>query len=298
MSKRPDAFARLSSMLEGQRETSDTTPALPAEIVPGTDAELSTSEQQALTHYEQVIERGLKTFFEVGAALLHVRDLRLYRTEYATFEAYCDEKWGMGKAYAHRLIGAATVRDNLSPIGDVLPANEAQARPLTLLEPEQQREAWQRAVQRAQELGKRITAALVEAVVNELQPRPAAPLPLTDTEGEIPAPAAAPEAQIIDLQPEPAPPAPALDDQADDVAELRREVQRLQGENAVAHRWNGAIQGLLKENQHLRQQADQRAAYNSRSPLAIYVNELLGILDEIEDVLGIERGKHTARTKQ
>jgi hypothetical protein len=63
-------------------------------------------------------------------------------------------------------------------------------------------------------------------------------------------------------------------------------VQRLQGENAVAHRWYGAIQGLLKENQHLRQQADQRAAYNSRSPLAIYVNELLGILDGIEDVLG------------
>jgi hypothetical protein len=75
-------------------------------------------------------------------------------------------------------------------------------------------------------------------------------------------------------------------EQLDDVAELRREVQRLQGENAVAHRWYAAIQALLKENQHLRQQADQRAAYNSRSPLAVYVNELLGILDEIEDVLG------------
>jgi hypothetical protein len=405
MSKRPDAFARLANVLESQRETTDGAPALPAEIVPGTDAELSTSEQQALSHYEQIIERGLKTFFEVGTALAQVRDLRLYRTEYRTFEEYSSERWGMGRTHADRLIGAAAVYVNLAPIGVKTPANEAQIRPLTRLDPEQQREAWQAALERANETGKRITAALVEAVVNELQPRPAAPLPLTDTEGEVPAPAAAPEAQIIDLQPEPAPPAPALDDQADDddddgeqqvgtggdwpddlgelrrrlagqgyvlfaetesrltyqnhttgdvirivkppepgqvkvrivanasddwsdvaerlalvgvdldrpraghlpkypetqraygtldlgieqlddVAELRREVQRLQGENAVAHRWYAAIQGLLKENEHLRQQADQRAAYNSRSPLAIYVNELLGILDEIEDVLG------------
>jgi hypothetical protein len=229
MSKRPDAFAHLSSMLESQRETTDAAPALPAEIVPGTDAELSTSEQQALSHYEQVIERGLKTFFEVGAALLHVRDLRLYRTEYATFEAYCDEKWGMGKAYAHRLIGAATVRDNLSPIGDVLPANEAQARPLTLLEPEQQREAWQTALERANETGKKLTAALVEAVVREMQPTPAA----QEEEGgsvmspDIP-PAAAPT--IIDIQPEEADDdddaEPVMDGQQwpDDLAELRHQL--------------------------------------------------------------------------
>jgi hypothetical protein len=98
----------------------------------------------------------------------------------------------------------------LSPIGDVLPANEAQTRPLTLLEPEQQREAWQRAVQRAQDLGKKLTAALVEAVVREMQPTPAA----QQLQGGVFPPEPDPQAAastIINLQPEDA------DDDEDDV---------------------------------------------------------------------------------
>jgi chromosome segregation ATPase len=50
---------------------------------------------------------------------------------------------------------------------------ESQARPLARLEPDQQREAWQQALQRAHELGQRLTAALVETIVKEM--RPAAP---------------------------------------------------------------------------------------------------------------------------
>ncbi|NJL33925.1 MAG: hypothetical protein HC893_08770 [Chloroflexaceae bacterium] len=48
-----------------------------------------------LERCEQIIERGLKTFFEVGAALVRVRDLKLYRVEHRTFEAYCQERWGI-----------------------------------------------------------------------------------------------------------------------------------------------------------------------------------------------------------
>ena len=42
-----------------------------------------------LAELELVIERGLKTFVEVGAALLGIRDGRLYRETHATFEDYC-----------------------------------------------------------------------------------------------------------------------------------------------------------------------------------------------------------------
>lgn len=38
---------------------------------------------------EQTIERGLNSFVEVGEALAKVRDLRLYRDEYGTFEELC-----------------------------------------------------------------------------------------------------------------------------------------------------------------------------------------------------------------
>ena len=64
----------------------------------------------------------------------------------ATFEEYCKERWGMNRAHAYRLIDAAEVVNNLSPIGDI-PVNESQARPLTQLNdnPALQREACQRA---------------------------------------------------------------------------------------------------------------------------------------------------------
>ena len=50
------------------------------------NAALSKSENTALAECEAVIERGLATFVEVGRALLHIRDERLYRAAHRTFE--------------------------------------------------------------------------------------------------------------------------------------------------------------------------------------------------------------------
>jgi hypothetical protein len=71
----------------------------------------------------------------------------------------------MTRRHANRLVESAEVVHNVGPIGPT-PDNEAQARPLAKLkDPEQQREAWQRAVATA--AGK-ITAAHVEQVVKEM----------------------------------------------------------------------------------------------------------------------------------
>ena len=48
----------------------------------------------------------------------------------------------MSLAQGKRLVAAAEVVQNLSPIGDTQPTHESQVRPLTKLEPEAQREAW------------------------------------------------------------------------------------------------------------------------------------------------------------
>lgn len=126
---------------------------------------LSIVESDNLLLYESIIERGLKTFVEVGNALLAIRESKLYRQDYGTFEEYCQERWGMQRAHAYRLIDAAGVVKSLSPIGDILPATESQARPLTQLEPEEQAAAWQQAVETAPN-GK-VTAAHVQQVVDE-----------------------------------------------------------------------------------------------------------------------------------
>ncbi len=50
----------------------------------------------------------------------------------------------MGRSHAYRLIEASCVIDNLSPIGEVLPKNEAQARALTRLDAFSQRRLWRK----------------------------------------------------------------------------------------------------------------------------------------------------------
>lgn len=47
---------------------------------------LADEESRALAAHEATIERGLKTFVEVGGALLAIRNARLYRATHATFE--------------------------------------------------------------------------------------------------------------------------------------------------------------------------------------------------------------------
>jgi len=75
----------------------------------------------------------------------------------------------MARNYAHRTIEAAKVAANLLPIGNI-PATESQARPLTVLEPAQQREVWQRAVDTAP--GGRVTRNLEFSPMGEKFPLP------------------------------------------------------------------------------------------------------------------------------
>jgi hypothetical protein len=96
-----------------------------------------------LAHLEAVIQKYRQDFYAVGKALKEIRDARHYQKLcFTTFERYVNVRWDMGKSQAYRLIEAFLVMENLSPIGDVLPKNEAQARPLTKLDAHSQRKAW------------------------------------------------------------------------------------------------------------------------------------------------------------
>jgi hypothetical protein len=138
------------------------------------EPQLHALDRHTLKEYEEVIDRGLKTFVEVGSALISIRDhpRKLYR-EYGTFEDYCRERWGMARNYANKMIAAAEIVDRLGTVVPILPTNEAQARPLSRLEPEQQIQAWQQAVETAPN-GK-VTAAHVEQVAREFKPAIAKP---------------------------------------------------------------------------------------------------------------------------
>lgn len=70
---------------------------------------LTVTEKTQLDALEQVIERGRATFIEVGNALLKIRDSRLYRAEFETFEDYCQARWGWTHRHANQLIAASNV---------------------------------------------------------------------------------------------------------------------------------------------------------------------------------------------
>lgn len=124
--------------------------------------------RQDLERLEGIITRNLQSFYEVGLALMEIRDRNLHQDVlgFETFEEYCKAKWDFTSNYARRLIGSAETIDNIKnvPIG-TLPATESQTRPLSRLEPEKQREAWREAVETAPE-GK-VTAAHVNKVVKK-----------------------------------------------------------------------------------------------------------------------------------
>jgi hypothetical protein len=128
--------------------------------------ELTNTEQTALSNLKSVIEKGLNTFVDVGEALLTIRDERLYRQEYRTFEEYCNRRWNFNDRRATQLIQASQAIKNLSTIVDKLPINEAQTRPLVTLTSQEQVDVWQEAVASAPDGN--ITARHVQQVVDEI----------------------------------------------------------------------------------------------------------------------------------
>ncbi len=127
---------------------------------------LTVIEQNHFDELVSIVDNGMKTFYEVGMALMQIRDNRYYRKTHGTFEEFCKDRWDFSRPRAYQLIKAAEVQDNLSTIVDK-PINEAQARPLTAIkDPDQQREVYQRAVETAPE-GK-VTAKHIEETVKEV----------------------------------------------------------------------------------------------------------------------------------
>ena len=108
---------------------------------------LSLEQQSRLLELESRIERGLSSFLEVGACLLTIRQERLYRSNYPSFEAYCQGRWNFSARHGTRIMRSIVVARNLLANGNCppLPENlsEALLRPLTRLEAPLQQAVWQ-----------------------------------------------------------------------------------------------------------------------------------------------------------
>lgn len=130
-------------------------------------------ESVRLVELEKVISAGKKTFVSVGRALSEIRDSKLYRDDYDTFEAYCKGKWGWERRYAYNLIESASVVESLPHnVRHGTQINERQARELARIEPEKRVEVLEEASSNGDLTAKsiRIAAQNYEPGISRMKP--------------------------------------------------------------------------------------------------------------------------------
>ena len=108
---------------------------------------LSEEEVRDRERLERTVERA---FYQAGSALQELRDRRLYRDGYDSFEDYCRGRFGHSRQKANYLITGAAIYRTLSAANcPLLPSSEYQVRPLAVLAPQQQPTVWNEAVAEA-----------------------------------------------------------------------------------------------------------------------------------------------------
>lgn len=135
------------------------------EITTQTETALTPAESAALAKSETVIERGLKTFVAVGTALAEINTQRLYRATHATFEDYCEQRWGFSRARGYELMAAAEVMSGI-PDDMPKPANPGQAVALSRIPEPERITVWTETWERTE--GKP-TAAVIHKTYEELR---------------------------------------------------------------------------------------------------------------------------------
>lgn len=99
---------------------------------------LTEFEQDELENNEKVVAYGLSMFVAACYALKNIRDKRLYRADYPTWEQYVANRWAdlfSDDSTANRWIATAETLDNLAPIG-VTKMRESHARELAKFQPQ------------------------------------------------------------------------------------------------------------------------------------------------------------------
>lgn len=122
----------------------------------------------------KLFDSELKRFMSHDETLRRIRDLEIYKETHKTFESFVQSRFGIEKSHAYRLISAAEVKQNLSPIGDKieLPKTESQYREVAKAPPEKQAEVVIKVAEKAAEENRQPTAKdykeAVKQVVGEL----------------------------------------------------------------------------------------------------------------------------------
>ena len=114
-----------------------------------------------------VVSKGMATFVDVGRALMEIRNRKLYRKDYKTFEDYVEQRHELSERRAYYLMDASEVVDDLKKLNNcsetqpILPSNEGQCRELICVPSENRPGVWESVLDHHEESGESITAKLI-----------------------------------------------------------------------------------------------------------------------------------------
>lgn len=138
---------------------------------------LSPKERARFEACKAQVAKWLEDRFETGLALTEIKNSRLYREDYDSFEDFCKSHHQLDKSYAYRLIEWCEVKK--SPTGDKI-QNERQARAIAEV-PQEQRQA---VIKLATKGGSPLTAKAIESaaeIVKKANESPKQVSPVGDT---------------------------------------------------------------------------------------------------------------------
>lgn len=143
--------------------------AVTAEVVD--DSPMTEDETLKLSACENLIEKGLACMGETVTAIKQIRDERLYRKSYGSFNDYCTERWKRSSRRIYQLIGAREIAEGLAKSSEAMiqPTRESQLRELKKIGSSEvkQAEAWDKAVETAG--GQQPTAKEVSVAVKAVK---------------------------------------------------------------------------------------------------------------------------------
>jgi hypothetical protein len=70
---------------------------------------LSEEERQLFAEHQRFITKARLSGSEVGKRLAEIRDQKLYREKFRTFEGFCRTRWNLSKRRVEKLIAEAEV---------------------------------------------------------------------------------------------------------------------------------------------------------------------------------------------
>jgi hypothetical protein len=137
----------------------------------GDQTHLSKTERTELEGLEANISKAQQAFQAAGHALMYIREAKLWRQDYKSFDDYLAKRWDFDKTYASRLITAANVVNRVKalPVDHRLPVitTEWVAREVAKLDDDEIVPVLKAAARKAQSKGKELSAADIKAARQE-----------------------------------------------------------------------------------------------------------------------------------